>query len=442
MQVGVIVSDHEGNIIYLNETYARFLNIDSSAPIGKHATDVISNSRLHIVAQTGKAEINYPHQFKDTGFLVHRVPIKENGKVIAVLGLVLFDSASTASRLSQKLSYLESKLDLYENELVSLRSTRYTFESIIGNSETMASLKKEALKASGNQLPVLISGESGTGKELFAQAIHHASSRKLYPFVRINCAAIPRDLLESELFGYEKGAFTGAKTEGKPGKFELAHHGTMFLDEVGDLPIEMQPKLLRAIEEKEFERIGSTKMIRSDFRLIAATNQNLEKMVDEGKFRKDLYYRLNVISLNIPPLRERRADIMPLTQHFLKQISQEAALAETKIDKKAEEILINYHWPGNAREISNVLERTLSSIEGDTIAIDDLPFYLKRFQLNLIENNRTSLKELQNSAEKEAIKSALKQTGYNKAQAAKILGVNRTLLYKKMAKHHIALHPD
>jgi transcriptional regulator with PAS, ATPase and Fis domain len=306
----------------------------------------------------------------------------------------------------------------------------------------MASLKKEALKASGNLLPVLISGESGTGKELFAQAIHHASSRKLYPFVRINCAAIPRDLLESELFGYEKGAFTGAKIDGKPGKFELAHHGTMFLDEVGDLPLEMQPKLLRAIEEKEFERVGGTRTIRSDFRLIAATNQNLEEMVDKGNFRKDLFYRLNVISLTIPPLRQRRVDIMPIARHFLKQISQEAALADIKIDKNAEEALMHYHWPGNAREISNVLERTLSTIEGDTITQEHLPFYLKRFQLDSIENNQTSLKEVHTSAEKEAIKLALEQTGYNKAQAAKILGINRTLLYKKMAKHQIALHPD
>ena len=442
MQIGVIVADHNGTIIYLNETYARFLDIDPNAEIGKHATEVIANTRLHIVAQTGKAEINYPHQFKETGFLVHRVPIKENGKVIAVLGLVLFDSASTASKLAQKVSYLESKLDLYENELASLRSTRYTFESIIGKSQMMTALKKEAMKASGNLLPVLITGESGTGKELFAQAIHHASSRKLYPFVRINCAAIPRDLLESELFGYEKGAFTGAKTDGKPGKFELAHHGTMFLDEIGDLPIELQPKLLRVIEEKEFERVGGTKTIRSDFRLIAATNQNLEKMVNEEKFRKDLFYRLNVISLNIPPLRQRRVDIMPLTQRFLKQISQAAALNEIKLDKKAEEALINYNWPGNAREISNVLERILSSIEGDTIDLDDLPFYLSRCKLNSDEDNSNTLKDVQRKAEKEAIKLALKQTNYNKSQAAKILGVNRTFLYKKMALHNIAIRPD
>ena len=442
MQIGVIVCDHEGYIVYLNETYARFLNLDSAAQIGKFATDVVANSRLHIVAKTGKAEINYPHQFKDTGFLVHRVPIKEHDKVIAVLGLVLFDSASTASRLSQKLSFLESKLDLYENELVSLRSTRYTFDSIIGNSRSLSELKKEALKASGNLLPVLISGESGTGKEIFAQAIHHASQRKPYPFVRINCAAIPKDLLESELFGYETGAFTGAKSEGKPGKFELAHRGTMFLDEVGDLPLDMQPKLLRVIEEKEFERVGGTKVLWSDFRLIAATNQDLAKMVDEGRFRKDLFYRLNVISLDIPPLRARREDIIPLAYHFLKQIGQDAALVDIKIDPGAETALINYNWPGNARELSNVLERTLASSGRNTVGPNDLPFYVSQPNKDSNGPSVKSLKYVQNRAEREAILYALKDSDYNKAKAAKILGINRTHLYKKMVKYDIPLSPD
>jgi transcriptional regulator with PAS, ATPase and Fis domain len=440
MQIGVIVSDAEGFIVYMNATYARFLNLDPTRQIGKHATEVVANSRLHIVAKTGKAEVNYPHRFNDIGFLVHRVPIIENGNVIAVVGLVLFDSASTASRLADNLSFLETKLNLYENELVSLRSTRYTFDSIIGQSDAIRRLKTEALKASGNMLPVLISGESGTGKELFAQAIHHAGSRKLYPFVRINCAAIPRDLLESELFGYEKGAFTGAGTEGKPGKFELAHHGTMFLDEVGDLPLEMQPKLLRVIEEKEFERVGGTRLIRSDFRLIAASNQNLEKMAIEGRFRKDLFYRLNVISLHITPLRERREDIIPLARHFLKQITRDAALIETKLDKKAEQVLRGYDWPGNVRELSNILERALSSIGRNKILCSDLPFYLTQKRLISEGQKPNSLKEVHDNAEKEAILFALEQTRYNKAKAAKMLNINRTLLYKKMARHKISLH--
>jgi len=442
MQIGVIVSDDRGFIVYMNDTYARFLNLDPAEQLGKHATDVVANSRLHIVAETGKAEVNHPHQFKDIGYLVHRIPIKEDDRVIAVLGLVLFDSATTASRLANNLSFLETKLNLYENELASLRSTRYTFDSIVGRSRIICDLKSEALKASGNQLPVLISGESGTGKELFAQAIHHASSRKLYPLVRINCAAIPKDLLESELFGYDKGAFTGAKNEGKPGKFELAHHGTMFLDEVGDLPLEMQPKLLRVIEEKEFERIGGTHLIHSDFRLIAASNQNLEKMVADGRFRKDLFYRLNVITLNIVPLRERREDIIPLVRHFLKLIAQDAALVEIKFDKVAEQALINYDWPGNARELSNVLERTLSSIGRNTISLGDLPFYLTQGQKISSGQNPDSLKKVHDRAEKEAIQFALEQTHYNKSQAANLLNINRTLLYKKIARHKIPLKQD
>ena len=314
MQVGVIVSDHEGCIVYINDTYARFLGIDPKAHIGKHATELGVNSRLHIVAKTGNAEVNYPHQLKDKGYLVHRVPIKEKGKVVAVLGLVIFDSTGTASRLAEKLLFLESKLNLYESELLSLRSTRYTFDSVVGVSEAIIAAKAEAVRAATNNFPVLITGESGTGKELFAQAIHHASSRKPYPFVRVNCAAIPKDLFESELFGYERGSFTGADPRGKAGKFELANYGTVFLDEIGDLPLEMQPKLLRVLEGKEFERVGGSTLIRADFRLLSATNQNLEEMREKKRFRTDLFYRLNVIPIHIPPLRDRRDDIIPLAR--------------------------------------------------------------------------------------------------------------------------------
>jgi transcriptional regulator with PAS, ATPase and Fis domain len=291
---------------------------------------------------------------------------------------------------------------------------------------------------------VLITGDSGTGKELFAQAIHHGSPRKLYPFVRINCSAIPKDLLESELFGYEKGAFTGAKSEGKPGKFEIANQGTVFLDEIGDLPLVMQPKLLRVVEEKEFERVGGTRIIRSDFRVIAATNQNLEDMLADERFRKDLFYRLNVIPLHIPPLRERKNDIIPLARHFLDQMATEANLAEISLDKDAAAALKKYTWPGNIRELSNVLERALSSIEGDCIHLRDLPFYVCRNRENLPQQNQSGIdiKGVQASAEKEAIRYALKKTGYNKARAAKLLGIHRTLLYKKMKKLNIALTPD
>ena len=436
---GVMVTDADGFVTHFNRPYGQFLGLDPAAQIGKHCTEVIENTRMHIVAKTGKPEINQSHQIKGQSMVVQRIPIWQDGKVIAVFGQVMFKDIKDVTRLADKLSLLESKVKLYEEELITLRSTRYTFDSIVGQSRAIRMLKKEALNAAANQFPVLITGDSGTGKELFAQAIHHASPRKLYPFVRINCSAIPKDLLESELFGYEKGAFTGAKAEGKPGKFEIANQGTVFLDEIGDLPLEMQPKLLRVVEEKEFERVGGTRVIRSDFRLVAATNQNLEEMLSDGRFRKDLFYRLNVIPLHIPPLRERRDDIIPLARHFSQQMAREAALSGITLGPEAEKALRRHAWPGNVRELLNVLERTLSTIDGHRIQFRDLPFYLQRLPKKSSRQNQTSIKEVHDRTEKEVILYALKDSKNNKARAAKMLDIHRTHLYKKMKKYRIAL---
>jgi transcriptional regulator with PAS, ATPase and Fis domain len=432
---GVMITDANGYITHFNRPYGEFLGVDPVAQIGKHCTKVIENTRMHIVAKTGVPEINQSHLIKGQRMVVQRIPIKKDGKVIAVFGQVMFKNVRDVGKLAKRLSLLESKVEHYEQELISLRSTRHTLESIVGDSGVMQTLKKEALKAAATQFPVLITGESGTGKDLFAQGIHHASARRLYPFVRINCSAIPKDLLESELFGYEKGAFTGAHSGGKPGKLELAKQGTVFLDEIGDLPLPMQPKMLRVIEDKEFERIGGTSVIRSDFRLIAATNQNLEEMLADRRFRKDLFYRLNVIPLHIPPLRERREDILPLVRHFLNQAAEEAFLPEITLDSDAEDILRSYHWPGNIRELSNVLERILSSLEGNTIHLSDLPFYLYRSRKIASKLSTASIRDVQSRAEKEAILHALRLTHYNKSRAAAMLGIHRTHLYKKIKKY-------
>ncbi|MBT8363473.1 MAG: sigma 54-interacting transcriptional regulator [Deltaproteobacteria bacterium] len=438
---GVMVTDADGYVTHFNKPYGQFLGLDPAAQIGKHCTEVIENTRMHIVAETGKPEINQSHRIKGQNMVVQRIPIWQDGKVNAVFGQVMFKDIKDVTKLANRLSLLESKVKLYEEELITLRSTRYTFASIIGKTPAIKMLKKEALNAAANQFPVLITGDSGTGKELFAQAVHHASPRKLYPFVRINCSAIPKDLLESELFGYEKGAFTGARTEGKPGKVEIAHQGTLFLDEIGDLPLEMQPKLLRVVEEREFERVGGTRVIRSDFRIIAATNHNLEEMLSDGRFRKDLFYRLNVIPLYIPPLRERRDDIIPMVRHFLQQMAQEAALSAIEMGPEAEKALRRHDWPGNVRELLNVLERTLSSIEGNRIQLCDLPFYLQRTPKKSSQQDQTSIKEVHARTEKEIILYALKETSNNKVRAAKMLGIHRTHLYKKMKKYNIALEP-
>ncbi len=436
---GAVITDPDGYVIRINKQYAQFLRVDPEVCIGKHCTEVVENTRMHVVAKTGKAELNHTQIIRGENIIVHRIPIRKDGNVIAVLGLVMFQDLGDLQKLWEKVSLLKSKVKLYEQELLNLRSVRYTFDSIIGISQAIKTLKRNALKATANTYPVLITGQSGTGKELFAQAIHHASARKIYPFVRINCAAIPKDLLESELFGYEKGAFTGASASGKPGKFELAHRGTIFLDEIGDMPLEMQPKILRVLEEKEFERVGGRSVIKSDFRLIAATNQDLEEQMNAGRFRKDLFYRLNVIHLHIPPLKERKDDILLLWRHLLKQLSGDVVYSEIRTDPDAEKALTEYDWHGNVRELSNTVERTMSALEGDTIRLSDLPFHICRHCYHHSENRLSSVRNIKEKLEIEAIRSALKEADNNKSRAAGILGIHRTLLYKKMNKYGIDL---
>jgi len=442
IHAGILITDADGYVTHFNKPYGRFLNLDPKAQIGRHCTKVIENTRMHIVAKTGKAEINTSHRINGQDMVVQRIPIKKNGKVISVYGQVMFQTVEEVKELAAKLSMLESKVQLFEKELFDLRSTKYTFNCIIGESDEINHLKAEALKAALNDSTVLITGESGTGKELFAQAIHNASVRRHSPFVRINCAAIPKDLLESELFGYDEGAFTGAKVKGKPGKFELAHTGTIFLDEIGDLQKKKKKKLLRVLEDKEFERIGGTKIIRSDFRVICATNQKLEVLMERFAFRKDLLYRLNVIPIHIPPLRERQKDIIPLARHLLKKMTLAANRPQTDIEKEAEKELEHYGWPGNARELSNVLERAMYSSENNTIYKGDLPFRLDYVTRIPGENLQPILKNAQSQAQIKTIHQALAKTNYNKARAAKLLGIHRTLLYKKMKEYNIGLKPE
>lgn len=440
MQVGAVVTDAEGFIIYANQTYAQFLNTGLDKLIGQFANDVIANSRLPVVAKTGQAEINYPHRHKGVGYLVHRIPIRQAGKVLAVLGLVLFDNAATAVNLSEKCALLESRLKNAQAELGALHRTMYDFDSIIGPSPAMQSSKAEAIRAATNDLPVLITGESGTGKELFAQSIHQASARKTFPFVQVNCAAIPKDLLESELFGYESGAFTGARRKGKPGKFELANMGTIFLDEIGDMPLEMQPKILRILEMKEVERVGSNTVTPSDFRVIAATNQDMESLMKSGLFRRDLFYRLNVVPIRISPLRERPGDILPMAYHFIQKIIKGPAGKGIRILSEAETALLNYEWPGNGRELLHTMERVLVATKTRAIDLPDLPEYF-RLSASLPSRAPTDrLSDYLKKAEAFAIKQALAETGNNKTKTAENLGIHRTVLYRKMKR--LGIHPS
>lgn len=436
---GVMITDPEGKIIFFSKTYGKFLGINPREAIGKHCTEVIENTRMHIVGKTGTPEIDHPHRIMGQDMVVQRIPIEMDGELIAVYGQVMFKDVRDVHTLSGKLNVLESKVEFYEKELESLRSSKYTINNIVGKSERITELKRMALKAAKTHSPVLLIGESGTGKELFAHAIHYASNRRPFPFIRLNCAAIPKDLLEAELFGYEPGAFTGAGSKGKPGKFELAHRGSIFLDEITDLPLEMQPKLLRVLEEKEMERLGGTRLTKCDFRLIVASNENLEKCVEQGKFRKDLYYRLNVIPIQIPPLRERKEDIPVITEHLIEILNKDLGTHVTKVTPEVFNIFENYDWPGNVRELSNILERIIYACDGDTIQVHHLPFFLQSMRDGNNKLQPTLLKRLREDMEKEALLHAMRISRDNKNKAAKLLGIHRTALYKKMKKLNIPL---
>jgi transcriptional regulator with PAS, ATPase and Fis domain len=438
---GILITDREGYVLFFSEAYGKFLGMNPEEKIGKHCTEVIENTRMHIVAKTGSPEINYVHPIKGRNMVVQRLPIHIDGKIEAVVGQVMFEDVRDVHSLARKLNYLESKVELYEKELENLRSSKYTMDNIIGASPSMVQLKSFALRAARKNAPVLLVGESGTGKELFAHAIHHTSDRRLFPFVRLNCAAIPKDLLEAELFGYEPGAFTGAGPKAKPGKFELAHRGTIFLDEISELPLEMQPKLLRVLEEKEVERLGGTRVIACDFRVIAATAQNLETCVEQGKFRTDLYYRLNVIPIQIPPLRDRKRDIPVITEHLVNVLGKDFGTNVNKISPDVIEAFLKYEWPGNVRELSNIIERSLYAIEGaeDTIRFEHLPIFVRNIVEESEKKPRTSLRKFKDYSEKEYLLYALAKSGQNITQAAEMLGIHRTALYRKLKKYNLPL---
>ena len=315
---------------------------------------------------------------------------------------------------------------------------KYSFDEIMGNSEAMNNTKELAIRIANSNSTVLLTGESGTGKELFAQAIHGMSPRKNNPFIAVNCAAIPGELFESELFGYEPGAFSGAKKEGKPGKIELAMNGTLFLDEISELPYEAQGKLLRVLQEKEIERVGGTVSKHIDIRIIAATNRDLGQLVEEGKFRQDLYYRLFVFDLTIPSLRERIGDILPLAYYFIDYFNVKFDVEVKHIDAKLQDWMLNYDWPGNVRELKAVIERGMNIVDGDTLSINDL-FFTTRVSTNTTTRKTIPLQSLEDevrSAEITAIQQALQESNGDRSLAAQKLKIHIASLYRKIAKYN------
>jgi two-component system response regulator HydG len=324
---------------------------------------------------------------------------------------------------------LEEENILYKERL----GIRFDFSRIIGTSPVMKELFETLSMVAPTEATILLLGESGTGKELVANAIHQNSPRRERPYVKVNCAALPETLLESELFGHEKGAFTGA-IEKKKGRFELADGGTIFLDEIGEMSLPTQTKILRVLQEREFEPVGGTKTIKVDVRIIAATNKQLEQEVSRGKFREDLYYRINVVPIMIPPLRERREDIPLLAGHFLQIYSDKNKRAIRGFEQGVMQAFMQHTWPGNVREIENIVERMVIMARGDTIALDDLPPALAHHQQE--EGTRPSPTSLRD-VERETIVKTLQQTGGNRTRAAAILGITRKTLQNKIKEFAI-----
>ncbi|PDY45259.1 sigma-54-dependent Fis family transcriptional regulator [Bacillus pseudomycoides] len=440
--------NEQGVVNFLSGAYAQFLGIDDpKEAIGKHCTEVVENTRMHIIVKTGQVEIGHIQRINNRNIVATRIPIVKDGKIIGAIGKIMFHDIQQFKVLADQISAMESKLSYYQTELKRLQEGRLSFQSIIGESAKMKEVKTMALKVSKSRSTVLIRGESGTGKELFAHAVHRASPRARGSFIRLNCAAIPRDLLEAELFGYEEGAFTGAKKGGKPGKIELAHKGTLFLDEIGDMSLDMQVKLLRVLQEKEIERIGGTKIQKIDVRFIAATHRNFREMVQRGEFREDLYYRLNVFAIDIPPLRERKEDMIHITEFLIQKLNGELGSSVLSLDERVRDIFMEHDWPGNIRELENVLERAMNVVEGTIIQVPHLPVYLRKkdleeelyheiFTADQEKNEMSySLQTEVESAEKRVITRALEKTAGNRKEAAELLGIHRASLYRKIERY-------
>lgn len=361
---------------------------------------------------------------------VDRIYSKEHGNVdddLRVLKIV-------ASLIAQFVKLWESYAEVEKEKEILKRELKgkYSIENVIGQSDRMQEVFEAVHRVSPSKATVLMRGESGTGKELIAKAIHYMSPRSKGPFVKFNCASIPEGLLESELFGHEKGAFTGAVAS-RSGKFELANKGTIFLDEIGDLPIALQPKILRVLQEKEFEKVGSEKTVKVDVRIIAATSRNLENLVSHGRYREDLYYRLNVIPLFLPPLRERGEDIPILIDYFLKKFNEENNRS-VSLDKGALQVFLNYNWPGNVRELENTLERLVIMSGSDRISASDLPVSLSIKQVKS-PGRAASLTANVEEIEKSNILDALEKTGWVQAKAAKMLGITPRQIGYKIKKY-------
>ena len=439
---GMMLVDRGGRVVWINEAYKKFLpalGFDRVEDfVGRPVEEVVPNTLMRHVIESGKPILVDLLTNKAGTFVVSRIPLRDaEGAVIGALGMVLFDHPETTLQpLIAKFARLQRDLDEARRELAAQRRPKYTFASFIGTSPAAIEVKRQARRAAQSDATVLLLGETGTGKELLAHAIHAGSARAERAFVSVNLAAIPETLLEAEFFGVAPGAYTGADRKGRDGKFKLADGGTLFLDEVGDMPLTLQAKLLRALQEQEIEPLGSNRVVKFDLRVVAATSRELRARIDEGLFREDLYYRLNVVPIRLPALRERPIDLEALAENLLESIASRTGMPQRELTPAALAALGAYRWPGNVRELRNVLEQAAMMTDHPRLDAQDFAAILPVRNLPSQEAAPPPairpLPELIAELERSSIASALAATGGNKRSAAKMLGISRATLYGKL----------
>ncbi len=443
---GAVAVDAEARIIWIDDKYKALLGVNEADALGRPIEQVIPQSLMRQVVDAGKPILLDIMQFGERSFVVIRFPLKDaEGVVRGAIGFVLFDRFQYLQPIISKFTALQAELARAQKQLAGVRSAKYTLSQFLGTSEATRNVKRIARRAAQGDSTVLLLGETGTGKELLAHAIHAASSRADKPFIAVNMAAIPETLMEAEFFGVAPGAFTGADRRGRDGKLSLANGGTLFLDEIGDMPLALQPKLLRALQEQEIEPLGSNRICKIDVRVIAATSRDLVTLVEQRAFRADLYYRLNVLPITVPPLRERLEDLESIAESLLERIAQKSNMPPRELAASAIEALNTHHWPGNVRELANVLERMTTLSDAAVLTADEVSMVLpgiapekKAAAGGGAVAATANLQDVLAEAERRTILAAMAEAKGVKAEAARLLGISRANLYDKLVRYGLA----
>ncbi|MEW6257354.1 MAG: sigma 54-interacting transcriptional regulator [Pseudomonadota bacterium] len=432
---GATLVDRQSRVVWFSDGQLRLLGNPRLADVvGQEIERVIPHSRMREVVETGQPHPLDIIQYGERSLLVTRLPLKdETGEIIGAIAFALKNSIPYLRPIAERVQQLQSRLTRMEQALSTTRTSKFNVEHILGASPAMRQVSRLLRRAGEVRSPVLLLGETGTGKEMVAHAIHAASSRVGRPFVAINVAAVPENLMEAEFFGVAPGAFTGAARQPRPGKFQIAHEGTLFLDEIGDMPLGLQAKLLRTLQDGEVEPVGSNQLARVDVRVIAATSRPLADMVRAGRFRQDLYYRLNVLPIRLPPLREREDDMALLAARFSEQMAAAFAAAPRSLTPDALARLSGHPWPGNVRELANVIERIYASTDGERIEAHHVDEALG--EPDVLDADTGDLAGAVERLERRMIADALSRAGGNRLDAARSLGLSRSTLYAKMQRY-------